>query len=125
MNGHENIDPDVFFYGDISSITTYRVAAALEAAILLCSETFMLTFIVTPKSFSFTVIHKIVPQIAKLTPSVSMPCVFAFTFLTIKKHLPFFRPYCQFINVILQLLCIPIFFLKSLVSSATLNQTFH
>ena len=41
-----------------------RTWLPLDAAILHCSETFMLAFIVTPKSFSFTVILRIVPPIS-------------------------------------------------------------
>ena len=40
-----------------------RIWLPLEAAIPRCSETFILAFIVTPKSFSFTVLHMIVPHI--------------------------------------------------------------
>ena len=40
------------------------VRRALDAAILHCSDTFMLAFIVTPKSFSFTVLLRIVPPIS-------------------------------------------------------------
>ena len=38
-----------------------RTWLPLDAAILHCSDTFMLAFIVTPKSFSFMVLLKIVP----------------------------------------------------------------
>ena len=41
-----------------------RIWLSLKAAILHCSETFMLAFIVTPKSFSFTVLHRLVPSIS-------------------------------------------------------------
>ena len=39
-----------------------RTWLPLDAAILHCSDTFMLAFIVTPKSFSFTVLLRIVPH---------------------------------------------------------------
>ena len=41
-----------------------RTWLPLDAAILHCSETFMLAFIVTPKSFSFTAVLRIVPPIS-------------------------------------------------------------
>ena len=50
-----------------------RIWLPLEAAILHCSETFMLALIVTPKSFSFTVLHIIVPTISLFSPVFPCP----------------------------------------------------
>ena len=53
----------------------WAVSPTIDAAILHCSDTFMLAFIVTPKSFSFTVLLRIVPPIYSSYPYLSTPCV--------------------------------------------------
>ena len=100
-----------------------RIWLPLEAAILHCSDTFILSFIITPKSFSFTVLHRIVPPISQFTPV--FPCLAC-------RHLHFWKlnNICHVSDHLTNLsisscsCCLspfPLIFLKSLVSSANFN----
>ena len=100
-----------------------RIWLPIEAAILHCSETFMLAFIVTPKSFVFTVLHRIVHPISLFAPVFPCPAC---------RHLHFSKlnNLCHFsdhlINVSMSscscyLSPFPLFSLKSSVSSANFN----
>ena len=100
-------------------VTLYKI----DAAILHCSESFMLAFIVTPKYFSITVFLRIVPPISQFMPAVSGP---------VCRHLHFrkLNNICHFSDHLTNLsmsscnIClstISLVFLKRLVSSAHFN----
>ena len=60
----------------------------LNAAILHCSDTFILAFIVTPKSFSVTVLRRVVPPIYLFMAAFPSPACRYLNFQKIE-HLPF------------------------------------
>ena len=100
-----------------------RTWLPLDAAILHCSDTFMLAFIVTPKSFSFTVLLRIVPPISSFMPVFPGP-------VCRHLHFPKLNNICHFSDHLTNLsmsscqFClapISFTFLNSLVSSANFN----
>ena len=83
----------------------------IAAAIPHCSETFISTLIVNPKSYSRTVeLNKIPPSVNCTSSFPCRSCVEACTFTKIEQHLLLSRPFDRPIKTVLQTFCISVWF---------------